>query len=63
MKTFGEHNIYKRKNPSGVEVYVVRIRDTREPTGLFFNGTFSSLELAKRIRDQELEKFLQERVR
>ena len=56
MRAFGEDNIYKRKNPSGKEVYVVRIRDSREPTGLWYNGTFSDFYLAKQVRDEQLTK-------
>lgn len=63
MKQFGEENIYRRKNPSGDEVYVVRIRDIREPTGLFFNGTFKTLELAKQVRNEQLTKLVLDRQR
>jgi hypothetical protein len=58
MKKFGEEHIYKRKTRSGDDVYVVRISDIREPTGLFFNGTFKSLDFAKQIRDEQLTKLV-----
>ena len=63
MRAFGEENIYRRKNPSGDEVYVVRIRDIREPTGLFFNGTFHDFHLAKKVRDEQLTKLVLDRQR
>ena len=58
MKAFGEESIYRRKNPSGAEVYVVRIHDSREPTGLFYNGTFKSFQIAKEVRDEQLAKLV-----
>lgn len=56
MRAFGEHHIYKRKNPSGTEVYVVRIRDILEPTGLWYNQTFKTIEIAREARDEMLAK-------
>jgi hypothetical protein len=48
-----ERNIHKRVTACGVERFIVRIGDPAEPTGFFFYGTFGSLELARRIRDEE----------
>ena len=48
-----ERNIHKRVTACGVERFIVRIGDPAEPTKFFFYGTFGSLELARRIRDEE----------
>jgi hypothetical protein len=53
LRAFEQKNIYLRSNAKGTLVYVVRIRDQRESSGLWYNGTFHDLELAKRIRDLE----------
>lgn len=51
-----EQNIVTRATQSGDERYIVRIRDIREPSGLWYNQTFKSLETAREIRDAELIK-------
>jgi hypothetical protein len=51
-----EQNIVTRATQSGDERYIVRIRDIREPSGLWYNHTFKSLEMARQVRDAELIK-------
>lgn len=53
-----EDNIYTRVKSDGSLSYNVRIRDALEPTGLWYNQTFSSLQFAREVRDEKLaEKF------
>jgi len=51
-----EQNIVTRPTQSGDNRYIVRIRDVREPTGLWYNQTFKTLEKAREVRDAELIK-------
>ena len=51
-----EQNIVTRATQSGDERFIVRIRDIREPSGLWYNQTFKSLEKAREARDAELIK-------
>jgi len=51
-----EQNIVTRATQSGDERFIVRIRDIREPSGLWYNQTFKSLETAREVRDAELIK-------
>lgn len=51
-----EQNIVTRATQSGDERYIVRIRDFREPSGLWYNQTFKTLEMARETRDAELIK-------
>jgi hypothetical protein len=51
-----EQNIVIRATQSGDERYIVRIRDIREPSGLWYNQTFKSLEMAREVRDEQLAK-------
>ena len=51
-----EHNIVTRPTKGGDERYIVRIRDIREPSGLWYNQTFKSLEMAREVRDEQLAK-------
>jgi len=51
-----EQNIVIRATQSGDERYIVRIRDIREPSGLWYNQTFKSLEIAREVRDEQLAK-------
>lgn len=53
MKVLEEH-IYTRVKADGSLSYNVRIRDVREPTGLWFNVTYKSLEYARGVRDEKL---------
>ena len=55
MKSF-EPNICYRLTASGETKYIVRIADIREPTGLWFNGTYKTLSLAREVRDEQLAK-------
>jgi hypothetical protein len=56
-----EPNIVTRATRSGDERYIVRIRDIREPSGLWFNQTFKSLETAREVRDEQLAQQEQDR--
>jgi len=57
MKVLEDH-IYTRVKADGSLSYNVRIRDVLEPTGLWYNQTFSSLQFAREVRDEKLaEKF------
>ena len=49
-----EQNIVTRATQSGDKRYIVRIRDIREPSGLWYNHTFKSLETAREVRDEQL---------
>lgn len=51
-----EQNIVTRATQSGDERFIVRIRDIREPSGLWFNQTFKTLKLAREVRDAQLIK-------
>jgi len=51
-----ERNIVTRATQSGDDRYIVRIHDVREPSGLWYNHTFKSLETARQVRDKELIK-------
>jgi hypothetical protein len=51
-----EQNIVTRATQSGDERFIVRIRDIREPSGLWYNQTFKSLVTAREVRDAELIK-------
>lgn len=51
---FLEQNIVTRATRSGDERYIVRIRDIRESSGLWYNQTFKSLEIAREARDEQL---------
>ena len=53
---FLEQNIVTRATQSGDERYIVRIRDFREPSGLWYNQTFKTLEMARKTRDEQLLK-------
>ena len=63
LRAFEQKNIYLRSNARGTLVYVVRIRDQRESSGLWFNQTFHDLELAKQVRDEQLTKLVLDRQR
>ena len=63
LKAFEQKNIYIRSNAKGTLVYVVRIRDPRESSGLWFNQTFHDLQLAKLVRDEELAKLVLDKQR
>ena len=56
-----EQNIVIRPTQSGDNRYIVRIRDVREPSGLWYNHTFKSLEIAREVRDKELLKQAEDR--
>jgi hypothetical protein len=56
-----EQNIVTRATQSGDNRYIVRIRDIREPSGLWYNQTFKSLEIAREVRDAELIKQAEDR--
>lgn len=56
-----EANIVTRPTRSGDERYIVRIHDVREPSGLWYNHTFKSLEMAREVRDAELIKQAEDR--
>jgi hypothetical protein len=63
LRAFDQKNIYLRSNAKGKLVYVVRIRDPREQSGLWYNHTFHDLELAKRVRDEEEAKLVLDKQR
>lgn len=56
-----EQNIVTRPTQSGDNRYIVRIRDFREPSGLWYNHTFKSLEMARKVRDEQLTKQAEDR--
>jgi len=56
-----EQNIVIRPTQSGDNRYIVRIRDIREPSGLWYNQTFKSLQIAREVRDAELIKQAEDR--
>ena len=51
-----EQNIVTRQTQSGDDRFIVRIRDIRERSGLWYNQTFKSLEMARKVRDEQLLK-------
>jgi len=55
-----EDFIYTRARANGELSYIVRISDITEPTTLWYNQTFQSLDLARRVRDEKVaEKYLE----
>ena len=51
-----EQNIVTRPTQSGDNRFIVRIHDIREPSGLWYNQTFKTLEMAREVRDAQLIK-------
>jgi hypothetical protein len=62
VRAFGEKHIYFRMTSGGAMRYIVRIWDYTVSSGIWFNMTFHDLDIAKKVRDEQLAKLVLEKI-